>query len=49
MAWERLAKEMPREALARMTRVEPLEALPRLAEQIMASQVRGHIVIDVNR
>jgi acrylyl-CoA reductase (NADPH) len=48
VAWERLAREMPRDALRRMTRVEPLAALPRLAEEILAGQVRGHVVIDVN-
>jgi acrylyl-CoA reductase (NADPH) len=48
VAWGRLAREMPREALARMTRVEPLAAVPQLAEQILAGRVRGHIVIDVN-
>ncbi len=48
VAWERLAREMPRDALPKMTRVEPLAALPQLAELILAGQVRGRIVIDVN-
>jgi acrylyl-CoA reductase (NADPH) len=47
-AWERLAREMPREALGRMTRVVPLGALPALAEEILGGRVRGHVVIDVN-
>jgi len=48
VAWERLAREMPRDALKRISRTEPLSALPQLAEQILTSQVRGHVVIDVN-
>jgi acrylyl-CoA reductase (NADPH) len=48
VAWERLAREMPRDALKRISRTEPLAAVPRLAEEILAGRVRGHVIIDVN-
>lgn len=44
-AWRRLAAEMPAGALARIRRVEPLAAVPRLAEEILGGRVRGRIVI----
>ncbi len=48
LAWERLAHDLPIERLDEMTTVEPLSALPRLAEEILAGQIRGRVVIDVN-
>jgi acrylyl-CoA reductase (NADPH) len=48
VAWGRLAREMPRDALKRISRIEPLSALPRLAEEIFAGRIRGRVVIDVN-
>ncbi|MGH9009396.1 MAG: acryloyl-CoA reductase, partial [Acidimicrobiia bacterium] len=47
-AWRRLAQDLPAEALGPMTSVEPLDNLIKLAEAIVAGQVRGRIVIDVN-
>jgi len=48
VAWDRLARELPRDALQRTAHVVPLrDAIP-LADQILRSQVRGHTVIDVN-
>lgn len=48
-AWARLARDLDRDTLAAMTRVEPMSRLPELAQEILAGQVRGRIVIDVAR
>ena len=47
-AWERLARDLQATALERMTSVEPLAALPDLAERILRGDVQGRVVIDVN-
>lgn len=47
-AWARLARDLPLEALDRLTQVAPLAAVPSLSEAILKGQVRGRIVIDVN-
>lgn len=46
-AWERLARDLPPEALDRMTRVAPLGDVPSLAQDILEGQVRGRVVVDV--
>lgn len=46
--WSRLASDLPRTALERMTQVHPLADVPRLAEEILAGRIRGRVVIDVN-
>ena len=46
-AWSRLAAELDPELLDRVTTVEPLAAVPRLAEDILAGKVRGRVVVDV--
>lgn len=48
VAWDRMARELPHEALRQMTRVAPLRELPALADEILAGRIRGHVVIDVN-
>jgi acrylyl-CoA reductase (NADPH) len=48
-AWARLARDLDPAALAKITSVEPMSRLPDLAEQILAGQVRGRVVIDVTR
>jgi acrylyl-CoA reductase (NADPH) len=48
-AWERLAKELRPEVLASITTVEPMSKLPELANEILAGQIRGRVVIDVTR
>jgi acrylyl-CoA reductase (NADPH) len=48
-AWQRLARDLPAETLAGMTRVEPMSKLAELAPTILAGQVRGRVVIDVKR
>jgi len=47
-AWRRLALDLPIEKLDAMTTVEPMAKLPELASAILAGQVRGRVVIDVN-
>jgi acrylyl-CoA reductase (NADPH) len=48
VAWERLARDLPAEALDRMIQVASLEQLPALAQAICDGQVRGRVVVDVN-
>jgi acrylyl-CoA reductase (NADPH) len=48
-AWQRLARELPRERLAAMTETVPLSGLPALAPKILAGAVRGRVIVDVAR
>ncbi len=48
MAWARLARDLPAAVLERMTEVVSLMEVPRLAEAILAGQVRGRVVVDPN-
>lgn len=48
-AWQRLARDLDPGKLAAMTTIEPMSKLPDLSRQILAGQVRGRVVIDVNR
>ncbi len=47
-AWQRLAEDLPLDALDRMTEVVPLAKVPELAGPILEGQVRGRVVVDVN-
>jgi len=47
-AWRRLALDLPKDAINSSSRVEPMSELPELAEQIVAGEIRGRVVIDVN-
>ncbi|MBI4520818.1 MAG: oxidoreductase [Gemmatimonadetes bacterium] len=47
-AWSRLARELPRDKLERMTSVEPLSKIKELSDRILAGQIRGRVVVDVN-
>lgn len=47
-AWARLACDLPMAVLDRITAIAPLAEVPRLAEAILAGQVRGRMVIDPN-
>ncbi len=47
-AWQRLAEDVDRDVLARMSRTEPLSNIFALAEEITNGKVRGRILIDVN-
>jgi acrylyl-CoA reductase (NADPH) len=46
-AWQRLARDLPQERLARLTEIVPLSRLPELAPRILRGEVRGRTVVDV--
>ena len=46
--WERISRDLPLRLLDRMTQVEPLDKIRELGEAILAGQIRGRTVIDVN-
>lgn len=48
-AWATLATHLDKTHLARIARVEPMSALPELAEAIVAGKIQGRVVIDVTR
>jgi putative YhdH/YhfP family quinone oxidoreductase len=48
-AWARLARDLDPAILAEMTTVEPMSRLPALADAILAGEIRGRVVIDVQR
>jgi acrylyl-CoA reductase (NADPH) len=47
-AWQRLASDLDRAKLDAMTRVVPLAGALDAAREILAGQVRGRVVVDVN-
>jgi acrylyl-CoA reductase (NADPH) len=47
-AWERLSRELPLEKLGSITTVEPLSKIVQLSQQLLAGQLHGRVVIDVN-
>ena len=48
-AWMRLAQELPGEKLDSITAVEPMSKIRELAEKILAGEIRGRVVVDVNK
>ncbi len=48
-AWQRLARELPADVIAAMSTTVGLEEAPAVAEAITRGQVRGRIVVDVDR
>ena len=48
-AWRRLGIDLPTDLLDAMTTVEPMSKVPELAEQILAGQTKGRVVIDTSR
>ena len=46
-AWNRLAQDLPLDHLERAMQTVSLEAVPRLAQEIIAGQVRGRVVVDL--
>lgn len=48
-AWKALAELVDIELLASLYEVRPMSELPALGEKILAGQVKGRVVIDVNR
>ncbi|WP_029006838.1 MDR family oxidoreductase [Azospirillum halopraeferens] len=47
-AWARLARDLDRDALTSMYRVEPMDKLPELADAILAGQIRGRVVVRID-
>jgi acrylyl-CoA reductase (NADPH) len=47
-AGQLLARDLPRDLLEQMIQVQPLEKVCELGEKILAGQIRGRTVIDVN-
>jgi acrylyl-CoA reductase (NADPH) len=47
VAWSRLARELPSEAIDTMIETVRLQDLPECAEKILKGQVRGRIVVDL--
>ncbi len=47
-AWELLARRLNKAHLDSIARLEPLTALPELANDIVAGKVQGRVIIDVN-
>jgi acrylyl-CoA reductase (NADPH) len=48
VVWERLARDLPLELLPQLSQVVPLADVPQLSRQILAGQIRGRVVVDVN-
>jgi acrylyl-CoA reductase (NADPH) len=48
VAWARLARDLPAEALDRMIQVAPLKDVPTLSQEICEGRIRGRVVVDVN-
>ena len=48
-AWARLAKDIPSQAVGNITQIAGLNELPDLADEILAGQIAGRIVVDLNR
>ncbi|MDA8391371.1 MAG: oxidoreductase [Actinomycetota bacterium] len=47
-AWGLIASALPLHNLDDITRIEPMSRLPALAEQMLAGQIRGRVVVDVH-
>ena len=47
-AWARLAREMPADALERLSHTVPLSALAELGPKILQGQTAGRVVVDVH-
>jgi acrylyl-CoA reductase (NADPH) len=46
--WQRVARDLPLPLLESMMQTAPLEKVPELGAQILAGQIHGRVVIDVN-
>jgi len=47
-AWQRLVTDITDEDLATINTVIPLAAVPRYAKELLAGNITGHVVVDVN-
>ena len=48
-AWARLAKDIPSQSVSNITQIVGLKDLPDLADKILAGQIAGRVVVDLNR
>ena len=48
-AWARLARDIPSQAVGNITQIAGLKELPDLADEILAGQIAGRVVVDLNR
>jgi acrylyl-CoA reductase (NADPH) len=48
-AWDRIARDMPKDKLEAMVSLHGLADLPQLGVDILAGKVKGRAVIDVRR
>jgi alcohol dehydrogenase/acrylyl-CoA reductase (NADPH) len=48
-AWQTLSRYLNPEHIEALTRVEPMSALPQIAEDIVAGKIRGRVVIEITR
>jgi len=48
-AWARLARDMPKGHIERLTEIVPLARLPELAGRILKGETRGRIVVDLSK
>jgi acrylyl-CoA reductase (NADPH) len=46
-AWDRLARDLDRSALAAMTMTRPIADAPSLAPEILAGKIRGRVVLEI--
>ena len=46
-AWNRLARDLPEEALDAITQTIPLTDVPAMSEAILSGDVRGRVVVAV--
>ena len=46
-AWDRLARDLPKEVLGAITQTIPLSDVPAMSEQILSGDVRGRLVVAV--
>jgi acrylyl-CoA reductase (NADPH) len=47
-AWQRIVEDLPHSLLGQINQVATLEEIPQLATEMMAGQIKGRVVVDVN-
>jgi acrylyl-CoA reductase (NADPH) len=47
LAWDRIARDLDRDLLARLTTHVKLDDVPRIAADIVAGQIQGRVVVDI--
>jgi alcohol dehydrogenase/acrylyl-CoA reductase (NADPH) len=46
-AWQTLGQHLNPVHLLALTRIEPMSALPKIAEDIVAGRIRGRVVVEI--